>query len=541
MTDQPHDNRPSDVTVSIPRRRFLQGTAVAGLFATTMPISTAVWSQQGTELRARAYADIDQLDPGFYQNGYNVDVMNCIYSKLTHYVPGREWKWELQAAESIEQIDDTHIRFKLRPGMMFTGGYGEMTAEDVKFSFERVIEHDSPIKGDWGPLDHVEVEDKYTGVIVLKNAFQPLWNITLPYGAGHIVSKEAVLEQTKNMEDTKPGGNFGMNPPCYSGPYVLEEWQSGQHVLLKRNPDYKGPAKPGFDRIRILPMDDEKTAQLAYEAGDIDYTSVSLSSLERYKKNTPENTTIEEYPALSYVWIGMNTYHPKLEDINVRKAIQWAINVPQIIETAYFGQAQPSNGMVAPGLIGHRERSLVPPEGDLDKAREFLNKAGVDGLSLTIDTLNASKWKSIATIVQAQLSQVGIQLQVNVQDSGSFWTLGMESEGERWKDLQLIVNRFSMAPDPYYYSQWFTCEQVGVWNWERFCNEEFDRLHNQAVAEADDDKRDQLYRQMQDIQEDSGAYRFLTHEGSPIMYRATVVDPSVRPDGRPLFRYFDEA
>ncbi len=59
--------------------------------------------------------------------------MNCIYSKLIHYVPGREWETELEAAEELEQVDDTHIRFKLKPGIMFTGGYGEMTAEDVKF------------------------------------------------------------------------------------------------------------------------------------------------------------------------------------------------------------------------------------------------------------------------------------------------------------------------------------------------------------------------------------------------------------------------
>ena len=52
---------------------------------------------------------------------------------------------------------------------MFTGGHGEMTADDVKFSFERVIQHDSPVKGDWGPLDHVEVTGKYSGVIVLES------------------------------------------------------------------------------------------------------------------------------------------------------------------------------------------------------------------------------------------------------------------------------------------------------------------------------------------------------------------------------------
>jgi len=519
----------------VPRRTVLKGIAGAGAMATTLPITRAIWAAEGKTLRARNYADIDKLDPGFYQNAYNVDVMNCIYSKLIHYKPGHEWAWELQAAESIEQVDDTHIRFRLRKGIMFTDGYGEMTAEDVKFSFERVIEFDSPVKGDWGPLDHVEVEDDHTGVIVLKSPFQPLWNITLPFGCGHIVSKKAVMEKTGD------GGDFGMEPPCFSGPYVLAEWKPDQYVRLTRNPDYAGPDKPGFDEIRILPMDDEKTAEIAYEAGDIDFTQVSLASLGNYKQDMPDDTTIDEYPSLYYAWVGMNVDHPKLKDINVRKAIQWAINVPQIMDAAYFGEAKPATGLIAPGLIGHREKALVPPEGDLDTAREYLAKAGLDSLDVAIDVLNASQWKTMAEVIQAQLAQIGVNLDIRVQDSGSFWTMGMESEGERWKDLQLIINRFSMVPDPYYATEWFTCEQVGVWNWERFCNERFDTLHEEAVAVSDPEKRGAMYREMQDLMEDSGAYRFLTHEAAPMMYRTSLVKPALRPDGRPLYRFFETA
>lgn len=520
--------------LALHRRQFLGG-ATAGIAAASMPISRAAYAQQGTALRARAYADIDALDPGFYQNAYNVDVMNLIYSKLTEYVPGREWEWRLQAAESIEEIDPTHIRFRLRPGIMFTGGYGELTAEDVKFSFERIVAHDSPIKGDWRPLERVEVEDERTGVIVLSEPFEPLWTITLPYGAGHIVSRKAVTEATED------GGNFAMRPPAFSGPYVIEEWKPNQHLLLTRNPDYTGPAKAGFDEIRILPIDDEKTAEIGFEAGDLDYTGISLASLNQYKQRPPRDAEIEEYPALAYVWLGMNVEHPKLRDVNVRKAIQWAVNVSQIMDAAYFGEAEPATGIIAPGLLGHREAALVPPEGDLEKARGFLSEAGAEGLQLTIDVLNSSKYKTIAEIIQAQLAQIGIDLQVNVQDSGSFWTLGMETEGERWKDLQLIVNRFSMAPDPYYGTEWFTCEQVGIWNWERFCSEEFDELHRNAVTVADPQKRAAMYSEMQDLMERSGAYRFLTHEGNPIMYDPGVVEPAVRPDGRPLYRAFEPA
>ena len=117
---------------------------------------------------------------------------------------------------------------------------------------------------------------------------------------------------------------------------------------------------------------------------------------------------------------------------------------------------------------------------------------------------------------------------------------GDENAGESWKDVQLILNRYSMTPDPYYATAWFTQDQVGVWNWERFRSEEFDKLHDDAQAELDNDKRSAMYRKAQDLMEDSGAYRFITHEATPVIYRNTV-KPALRPDGLPLLRYFGKA
>ncbi|MER9756251.1 hypothetical protein NKJ46_22950 [Mesorhizobium sp. M0166] len=77
---------------------------------------------------------------------------NC-YSQLTHYKPGSEWGWELEAAEKIEQIDPTNLRFRLEKGITFTGGYGEMTARDAKFYFERLFKNNSPSKPNWGSFD----------------------------------------------------------------------------------------------------------------------------------------------------------------------------------------------------------------------------------------------------------------------------------------------------------------------------------------------------------------------------------------------------
>ncbi|MBX4937024.1 MULTISPECIES: ABC transporter substrate-binding protein [Rhizobium] len=514
------------------RRSFLKATAAVsgGIVAAGMPLSQAIWAAEGKRLTCRLDYDLDTLDPAFYYGSYNCEVMSCIYSKLIRFKPGSTWEWELEAAEKIEQVDPTHIRFQLKKGIEFSDGGGELTAGDVKFSFERAVKIGS-FKMDCGPLDRVELENDYTGVIVYKTPFVPAWNISLPYGVGHILSEAAVKKAGKEAS------SIGMSKIAYSGPYVLAEWQQNRHAILTPNPAWSGP-KPGFDEIRIIPILDIKAAERAYQAGDVDFTNISVDSLANFKENTPADTQVDVKPSIDFTYIGMNMDHPKLKDINVRKAIQWAINVPQIIDAAYAGQVDVATGIVAKGLVGHRNQAVVPPEGDLEKAKEFLEQAGVQDLTLTIDCQSLSTHTTIAQVVQAQLSQIGITVDVNVQDAGSFYTLGAESAGDRWKELQLFVQFFTMLPDPYNFSSYYTTDQIGNWDWERFGDKRFDELHARAVTLDNAEERSKLYSEMQDIMENSGAYRFLTNDMNTSVFRKTKIRSATRPDGHPLYLEF---
>lgn len=233
--------------------------------------------------------------------------------------------------------------------------------------------------------------------------------------------------------------------------------------------------------------------------------------------------------------------HPKLKDIRVRNAIQMAVDVQAILDAAYFGTVEPATGTVAPGVIGHREKSSFPLRGDIDGAKKLLAEAGYpEGMSLTLDILSKVTWVTAAQVIQATLAQVGIKVQINQHESGAFWTLGVEKSGERWKDVQLIMNRYASVPDPWYATAWFTSDQVGIWNWERFRSEEFDKLHKKSIREPDPVKRGEMVEKMQDLMEESGCYRFITHESNPIVYRKTII-PALRPDNVPLLRYFKKA
>jgi peptide/nickel transport system substrate-binding protein len=436
-------------------------------------------------------------------------------------VPGNEWKWELSAAESIDQIDDTHIKFKLMPGIMWSGDFGEMTAEDVKYSFERIADpkNESPYKDDWAVLDRVEVADKLSGTIVLKEYFAPLWTSTLTEGSGKIICKAAV---------EKAGGKFTTEIPASSGPYVIKEWVPKQQTVMARNPAYKG-SEAYFDEIHILPIEDEKTAEIAFEAGDLDYTGVSLSSLARFKENLPKNSKLQEAPSLAYVWLGMNVEHPTFQDEKVRRAVQHAVDVDAMLEAAYFGIAKPSTGIIAPGMAGHREKNLYGR--DLDKAKQLLKEAGKEGgFKTTLSCLNKAERLSVAQIAQANLAEVGIEVEIMPYDSGTFWTLGDEKASQTYKEIQMLLQRFSMTPDPSFATAWFTPEQIGVWNWERWKSSEFGELHKKALVEKDSAKRDAMYKKMQDLMEESGAYIFLTHEANAALYRDDLV-PATAPDG----------
>ena len=218
--------------VGLPRRSFLMGASALGGLAAAGLLPARRAQAAGGTLRTRTYADIRSMDPAFSQGVVDEEIHAAIYNKLIQYKPGREWGWQLDAAAMIEQVDPTHIKFALRDDIGFTNGHGAMTAEDVKFSFERIVDDatESPNKPDMGPLSHVEVTGEREGTIVLNEPFAPLWTIALPYITGNIVSKAAT---------EAAGGRIGADPVAESGPYLRASWSPKEKTVLKRNPDWK--------------------------------------------------------------------------------------------------------------------------------------------------------------------------------------------------------------------------------------------------------------------------------------------------------------
>lgn len=475
-------------------------------------------------LTARIYGDIQNLDPAFRISENDGVVANAVMNGLVRYCPN---SYELcnQLAEKIDQSEDgLEIRFKLREGVMWHEGYGELTTEDVKYSYERFIDPDldADYADDWATLDYVEIIDDYNGIIHLKEPYAPLWNSTMPVVSGNIVCKDYVEEIGIETFATDIIG---------TGAYLFDEWRPQEMVVLKKNPDYWGE-EPYWDEIHLIPIEDDKAGEVALESGDLNFGLISLQAADRFEANS--DFEVVSLPSLRYYWIGMNVQHPKLEDPNVRWAIIYGIDVPSIIQAAYQGGVERTCALIPPGLTGYWEAAPCY-QRDVEKAKEYLAKAGLETLDLRLDLQDTAEERIWGEIAQQNLAEVGINLELNPMDSSTFWTSSFGEQAA--ENNELVVASYSMQPDPAWATMWFTCDQIGKWNAMSWCSEEYDELHAQALVELDSEKRQELYVEMQQIW-DEAAHTIWVTNGARLYGYATDIVPAITPNGKPQFEFF---
>lgn len=514
--------------ILVPRRKVLGGLLAAGAASVARP--RLGLGQDKKLVRIRARADISSIEPAANKVVDEQFIVYATQSGLITFKPGTKWEWQLDAASAIKQEDPTHISFTLRPGIKWTNGFGEMTAEDVKYSFERMASEklQATDRQEFEQLVEVQVTGPLSGVIVTKTPVANIWTNVLPRYMSTIVCKKAWEEKGGSAK------GLGTDIPCFSGPYKLKEWVPQQHVLLERNELWNGPPVY-FDEVKYVLVADDKSAELAYLAGELDVSSISVGSAARFKAEPPPNTDVYVRPTTGFVWLGINVDHKPYDDIRVRQAIRAAIDVEQIIDAAYFGVPDASTGIIAPGLMGHREAPI--PKRDVEQAKKLLADAGFpNGFKTRITTLSSTEESTASQVIQANLAEVGITAEVVPYDSGTYWDLGVESKGKDWQDLELIYQDWTSSADPRRATQWFVSSQAGEWNWQRWRNAEFDKLDAAGAIEMDPEKRAKIYSRMMDIMYDDAAFINITHRPWATLVR-NAIDPQLLPNGYVYARY----
>lgn len=319
--------------------------------------------------------------------------------------------------------DGKTYTFKLKKGVKFHDGT-ELTAKDVEFTFNYFYAKDTASTNTWvldaikgckammdGTADHLEgfkVIDDHTFVIELE----------YPYAAFQSILAVSMLPILPKDARLQAGDDWGMKTLIGSGPYKLKSFSPAEKVELEVNPDYHGKV-PNVDGIEMTNMD-SSTALLEWEAGNIDICNVPSELVEKYQQSYPNNFV--KQPVVGTTRLQLNPTIPPLDDVRVRQAIQLGINRADIVSGYFKDNVTILNGVIPNGIPGYNA-DAKDLEYNPEKAKKLLAEAGyADGLELTATIKESSvDWKQVQQIIAEQLSKVGITMNIEQVDAGTFF------------------------------------------------------------------------------------------------------------------------
>lgn len=351
-------------------------------------------------LRISQSDDPRTLDPQKQGDMPSMNVMINIFDTLT----GRDEENELvpRLALSWEAVDDLTWRFTLRPGVTFHNGE-PFDAETVKFSIERLLDPDtaSPIV-ELRYVSSVTVVDDVT-VDINTDQPDPIIPAKLSLFGGVMVPPGYL---------TEVGDAAFAESPVGTGPFRFVGFQRGVQVELEANPDHwDGP--PAVETLIIRPIPNPASALAALQSDEVDLVTglVPDAALQLEGYQGIHNSS---FPGIRTSYLSLDTEDPVLSDRRVRRALNHAVDVPQLIEAVLNGQAREVPTMIPRESFGFDE-TVEPYARDLDRARELLAEAGYpDGFSTVLTASNNDAF--VAEAISGLLTRVGVQARVDLLD-----------------------------------------------------------------------------------------------------------------------------
>ena len=410
------------------------------------------------------------LHPAFatsvVSNLVGIQMFETLINKVDgEFVPGlaTDWQWS---------DDNLSITFTLREGVKFHNGE-TMTAEDVAFTYNTAMAT-GYTESLCGFMDHMEVDDDTHVTLYLKDV----------YGA----ALESIVQATvgifpKAYYEADPEG-FSRNP-VGTGPYKFVEWASGASITLTKFDEYWGEQKASIPNVKFVLYNNAATsAALALENDEIDIlTNVAATDVSRLNaaKNVQVATT--DGAGIAFVMFSMED-GSLFKDENLRLAVAHAINKEDVLLGAVEGMGTVANAIFPPytfGISGYEA-----PGYDPEQAKADLAAAGYpDGLTIDVVVNSRDTYYKPAEIVQAQLAEVGINLNMEKMESNAWFE-------DVWRagNYGMSILLFSCAlPDVLYYYQMFTSN--GSENFGHVVCPELDEAYERARTITDLDERAQ--------------------------------------------------
>jgi peptide/nickel transport system substrate-binding protein len=460
---------------------------VAFLFIGSGFFSPALAQEKVVRMALKA-SDIRSLDPHYGTTTIDYACIDPMFNGLVRFKPEdiNPEKIEPDLAERWERSKDGLVwTFYLRKGVKFHKGYGELTAEDVKFSLEKAANKaTSGFAADYAALDKVEAIDKYTVRLTFKSAIPSVLGILTNYHGGYIVSKKAVMEK---------GDKFKFDP-IGTGPFMLKDYIPKEKVAEVRHPEFfRGKSK--LDRVELWFMPDASSREMAFRKGEIDIVEGEREQAWVNKMKAIPGTAIEIFGPGETLVLHLNLTKKPLDDIRVRRAICHAINLEELMK---FLGPDVTEKLVSPIPVNYLGGTDKVPKYEFnpEKTKKLLAEAGYPkGLDLSMVITEMSDYRRPMEQIQEQLRRAGINLKMDVITHTAF-------HEQIRKDVNPFVlyvcARFPTA-DPmltqFYHSKSIVGTPTAITNFSHY--NKIDDLIEKARVEADPKKQKAIWAEAQ--------------------------------------------
>ncbi len=456
-------------------------------------------------------------------------ICGLIFNGLVKYDKDLNLTGDLAEKWEVSQ-DSLDITFYLRKGVLWHDG-APFTSKDVEFTYKSLIDPNvrTPYGGDFQMVKSLEVIDDYTLKVFYKEPFSPglaSWGMNIM--PAHLLEKE-------DLNTTK----FTRNP-IGTGPYKFKLWKTGERVELVSNRDYF-EGRPYIDRYiyRIIP--DTATLFLELRAQAVDYTSLTpiqyrrQTETEFFKKNFQRFN----FPSFGYTYMGYNLKDPKFKDVDVRRAINYAVNKEEIIKGVLLGLGRISTGPFIPESWAYN-KDVLPLEYNPGKAKELLKNAGwsdsdrdgileKDGMkfSFTVITNQGNDERKMALeIIQRRLMEVGIEVKIKIIEWSAF-----VSEFIDKRRFEAVLLGWGLSLDPDMYDIWHSSKtREGEFNFIGYSNKEVDKLFLEGRRTFNQEERRRIYHRIHEIlYEDEPCLFLFVPDALPILnnrFKGVEVAPS---------------
>ena len=465
-------------------------------------------------------SDIVTLDPLKSTALVDRQVMLNIYDTLVRVDEHNNILPDLATTWSYTTSDHTKLVFTLRTDVMFQDST-PFNADAVVFNINRILSTpSSPRFSELVTVQSVQAVDSSHVQFNLKKPFAPLL-ANLTDRAGMILSPTAVQKiGAANL------GNAPVN--AGSGPFIFSEWVKGDHLTIKNNSHYwmkdsQGNALPYLQSIRYRPITNESVMFSNLQTGNINVAEVLGANDVPAAKSNP-SLIYKQIPGLSFFGVMLNTKVAPLNNVHVRRAVEWGVNRDEILNSVLKGVGVVAQGPLSPSSWAYSS-SIAPFSYNINNAKSELTQAGMSSVTFTLLIPSGSPVNSQeAQFIQSELQPAGIT--VNIKQE-TFATLLNDTDSH---NFQAALLGWSGRPDPDgNMFSWF--HTGGGFNNMQYSNPQVDSLLEAARSSSDQAQRTMDYQHAETIILQDASYVFVNHGVSIQASTNTIKNFTLLPTG----------